>query len=116
MRRIFIFGLGYTAGRIAAALEAQGWEAISTGRDGTLRFDDSSNVRLALADASHILSSVPPEGTGCDPVLDHYGDALAGGVLGAIGAAALAKGYNVYFNKGKKIIGWSPESLTAAAM
>ena len=56
MRRIFIFGLGYTAGRIAAALEAQGWEAISTGRDGTLRFDDSSNVRLALADASHILS------------------------------------------------------------
>ena len=41
--------------------------------------------------------------------------ALVGGVLGAIGAAALAKGYNVYFNKGKKIIGWSPESLTAAA-
>jgi uncharacterized protein YbjT (DUF2867 family) len=81
MRRIFIFGLGYTAGRIAAALEAQGWEAISTGRDGTLRFDDSSNVRLALADASHILSSVPPEGTGCDPVLDHYGDALGGKAL-----------------------------------
>ncbi len=81
MRRIFIFGLGYTAGRIAAALEAQGWEAISTGRDGTLRFDDSSNVRLALADASHILSSVPPGGTGCDPVLDHYGDALGGKAL-----------------------------------
>ncbi len=81
MQRIFIFGLGYTASRIAAALEPQGWEVVSTGRDGTLRFDDSSNIRLALADASHVLSSVPPEGTGCDPVLDHYGDALGGKAL-----------------------------------
>lgn len=78
MRRIFIFGLGYTASRIAAALEAAGWEVVSTGRTGTLRFDDSSNVRLALADACQVLSSVPPEGTGCDPVLDAYGDCLAG--------------------------------------
>lgn len=78
MQRIFIFGLGYTASRIAAALETQGWEVISTGRSGTLAFGDTSNIRLALADASHVLSSVPPEGTGCDPVLDGYGDALAG--------------------------------------
>lgn len=75
MQRIFIFGLGYTASRIAAALEARGWEVVSTGRDGTLRFDDASNVRLALADASHVLSSIPPSGDG-DPVFDHYGDAL----------------------------------------
>lgn len=81
MQRIFIFGLGYTASRIAAALEKRGWEVISTGRDGTLRFDDASNVRLALADASHVLSSVPPEGTGRDPVLDHYGDTLGGKAL-----------------------------------
>ncbi len=81
MRRIFIFGLGYTASRIAAALEAQGWEVVSTGRSGTLSFDDHTNVRLALSDSSHVLSSVPPEGTGCDPVLDAYGDALDGKAL-----------------------------------
>jgi nucleoside-diphosphate-sugar epimerase len=80
MQRIFIFGLGYTASRIAAALEAQGWEVVSTGRDGTLRFDDAANVRLALADSSHILSSVPPTADG-DPVLDVYRDALAGKTL-----------------------------------
>ena len=78
MRRIFIFGLGYTAARAAVALERAGWEVVSTGRSGTLRFDDSGSVRIALADSSHVLSSIPPEGTGCDPVLDAYGDALVG--------------------------------------
>lgn len=81
MPRIFIFGLGYTASRIGAALAAKGWDVVSTGRDGTLRFDDSGNVRLALADSDAVLSSVPPEGTGCDPVLDAYGDALDGKTL-----------------------------------
>ena len=78
MRRIFIFGLGYTAARTARALEARGWEVVSTGRNGTLRFDDDSNVRLALADSSHVLSSVPPDGAGFDPVLESYGDAIQG--------------------------------------
>jgi nucleoside-diphosphate-sugar epimerase len=75
--RIVIFGLGYTASRIGSALAAQGWEVISTGRDGTLHFDDTGNVRVALADADQVLSSVPPSGDGGDPVLDTYGDALA---------------------------------------
>ena len=74
--RCFIFGLGYTAARAARALEARGWQVVSTGRDGTLRFDDAGSVRMALADASHVLSSVPPGGEGCDPVLDAYGQAL----------------------------------------
>ena len=81
MRRFFIFGLGYTAARLAAALEAQGWEVISTGRSGTLSFDDDGAVRMALADASHVLSSVPPGGEGMDPVLERYGAALAGKTL-----------------------------------
>ncbi|MFC0589713.1 SDR family NAD(P)-dependent oxidoreductase [Novosphingobium aquiterrae] len=81
MRRIFIFGLGYSASRIAAALTTKGCEVVSTGRAGTLRFDDSGNVRLALADADHVLSSVPPDGAGGDPVLDTYWDALAGKAL-----------------------------------
>lgn len=89
MPRMFIFGLGYTAKRIAAALEARGWEVISTGREGTLRFDDAANIRLALADAGHVLSSVPPEGTGCDPVLDAFGDALAGKWLGYLSSTGV---------------------------
>lgn len=76
--RCFIFGLGYSAARAARALEVRGWQVVSTGRHGTLRFEDAGNVRLALADASHVLSSVPPGGEGCDPVLEAYGDALAG--------------------------------------
>ena len=71
-QRCFIFGLGYSAGRIAAAMEAHGWEIVSTGRSGTLSFDDSSNVRMALADADAVLSSVPPSADG-DPVLAAYG-------------------------------------------
>ncbi len=78
MRRIFIFGLGYTASRIATALEAVGWEVISTGRNGTIAFDDSGAVRLALVDADQVLSSVPPGGEGIDPVLASYGADLGG--------------------------------------
>ena len=87
--RCLIFGLGYTASRLADALTARGWEVISTGRDGTLRFDDSGNVRLALADASHVLSSVPPGGEGHDPVLAEYGDALAGKWLGYLSSTGV---------------------------
>jgi len=76
--RFFVFGLGYTASRIAAALEMLGWEVIATGRDGQLSFEDDGGVRLGLAEATHVLSSVPPAGEGIDPVLERYGDALRG--------------------------------------
>jgi len=77
-RRLFIFGFGYTAQRIARGLSTQGWETVSTGREGDLSFDDDGTVRMALADADHVLSSVPPGGEGLDPVLERYGAALAG--------------------------------------
>lgn len=80
-RRLFIFGFGYTSRRIAQGLAAHGWEVISTGREGDLSFDDEGTVRMALADADHVLSSVPPGGEGLDPVLDRYGAALAGKLL-----------------------------------
>jgi nucleoside-diphosphate-sugar epimerase len=86
---MFIFGLGYSASRIAAHLAAQGWEVISTGRDGTLSFDDSGNVRVALADASHVLSSVPPSGDGSEPVLEAYGNRLAGKWLGYLSSTGV---------------------------
>ncbi len=87
--RLFIFGLGYTARRIAARLEAADWDVLSTGRDGTLRFDDAGNVRAALADASHVLSSVPPGGDGEDPVLAAYGAALGGKWLGYLSSTGV---------------------------
>ena len=80
MPHILIFGLGYSASRIAHCLQASGWTVSSTGRDGTLVFDDIGAVRAALADASHVLSSVPPDGD--DPVLARHGGALAGKWLG----------------------------------
>lgn len=75
MPHLLIFGLGYTARRIGAALTARGWDVVSTGSEGTLRFDDTASVRLALAQATHILSSVPPVADG-DPVLNSYGDLI----------------------------------------
>ena len=89
MPRMFIFGLGYSAKRIAAQLEARGWEVVSTGRTGTLAFDDESTARLALADASHVLSSVPPSGDGDDPVLARYGPALSGKWLGYLSSTGV---------------------------
>ncbi len=89
MPRIFIFGLGYTALRIAATMEDNGWDVVSTGRAGTLSFDDSGTIRTALADASHVLSSVPPSGEGKDPVLEAYGDGLGGKWLGYLSSTGV---------------------------
>ena len=87
--RCFIFGMGYSAGFIAQALEARGFEVISTGRAGTFAFDDAANVRAALADCGHVLSSVPPSGEGGDPVLDSYGAQLAGKWLGYLSSTGV---------------------------
>jgi nucleoside-diphosphate-sugar epimerase len=79
MSRLLVFGLGYTARRLADRLTAEGWRVIGTTRDGrgdSLRFDDAEAVAAEIAAATHILSSVPPEGDG-DPVLTRYGHALA---------------------------------------
>lgn len=89
MPRLFIFGLGYTASHIARQLAAQGWEVLATGRNGALSFDDEGTVRLALADSSHVLSSVPPGGEGLDPVLERYVDALAGKWLGYLSSTGV---------------------------
>ena len=40
--------------------------------------------------------------------------ALVGGVLGALGSAAVARGYNIRTRRGSKVIAWSPASLTEA--
>ena len=89
MRRLFIFGLGYSARFIAQAAESRGIEVVSTGREGTLAFDDAGTVRMALADADAVLSSVPPDGEGVDPVLAAYGDALEAKWLGYLSSTGV---------------------------
>ena len=78
MSRLLIFGLGYTASRLAARLAGEGWHIVGTTRDGrgdTIRFDDADAVAAEIAAATHILSSVPPEHE-ADPVLGRYGSLL----------------------------------------
>ena len=79
MSRILIFGLGYSAGVIARRMEARGWQVDGTSRDGRsgLAFADEAAVLTALRGATHILSSVPPDAAGTDPVLARYGEVLA---------------------------------------
>jgi nucleoside-diphosphate-sugar epimerase len=78
MAHLLIFGLGYTAGRIAEAMRVRGWQVDATGRAGNLDFADGEALRSAIEAASHILSSVPPDRTsGADPVLAQHGAVLA---------------------------------------
>ena len=89
MSSLLIFGMGYTARAIGAALP--GWRIAGTtrdGRDGTIAFADDAAVHDALAHATYVLSSVPPEGD-ADPVLDRYGDALAGRWLGYLSSTGV---------------------------
>ena len=79
-RHILIFGMGYTATRLADWLRADGWLVTGTRRmsgGDAVAFDDEAAVLTALNNATHILSSVPPMGEGGDPVLQKYGAAIA---------------------------------------
>jgi len=79
MPHMLILGMGYTASRLAVRLRAEGWKVTGVRRRAdadALAFDDESAVRAAIAQASYILSSVPPEGD-ADPVLIRYGRLIA---------------------------------------
>ena len=79
-KHMLIFGLGYTASHLADALRADGWRVTGIKRiagEHILAFDDQAAVLDALRTATHILSSVPPARDGNDPVLTHYGGAIA---------------------------------------
>ena len=90
MARMFIFGLGYTADRLAGALRRAGWQVDATGRAGNFSFDDDEAVRAALANADCVLSSVPPDkDSATDPVLARYGDALGSQWLGYLSSTGV---------------------------
>lgn len=91
MSRLLVFGLGYTASRLARRLEGKGWRVVGTtrdGRGGTLSFDDAGRVRFEAEAATHILSSIPPEDD-TDPVLAAYGDALGARWLGYLSSTGV---------------------------
>ncbi len=75
---LLIFGLGYTATRLARRVRQLGGRVTATSRSGTAATAllDSPAVGAAIGAASHILSSVPPV-AGVDPVLELYAGALA---------------------------------------
>ncbi len=99
-QHLHCFGLGYSARALARRLAADGWIISGTSRsaDGAAAitaagwhgylFDGqrgSSEVRDAIAKASHILVSIPP-GEGGDPALLMYGaDIAASRTVGWIG-------------------------------
>ena len=88
MRHMLIIGMGYTGSRLATRLGSDGWRVTGVRRAAdseTIAFDDDRAVRAALGQATHILSSVPPEGD-VDPVLVRYGADIAA-------APALWSGY-----------------------
>jgi nucleoside-diphosphate-sugar epimerase len=76
-------GHGYSAARLAASLAAEGWRVAGTTRSpdkaaalaaegvrGVL-WDDEAAMGTALAEASHLLVSLPPDAEG-DPFLRRY--------------------------------------------
>ena len=71
MSHLILFGPGYTGSRIATALDARGWRVTRFGRTA-----DPCQVHAALSHASHILSTVAPEG-GVDRVLESYAPHIA---------------------------------------
>lgn len=78
MPHLFVFGMGYTAGRLAARLAVEGWGVSGSTRVGgtaQIAFDDGRAILAELGRATHILSSVPPA-DGTDPVIARYGAAL----------------------------------------
>ncbi|CAN1722875.1 NAD(P)-dependent oxidoreductase [Hyphomicrobium sp. 1Nfss2.1] len=89
MSRLFCFGLGYSAARIARTLASEGWQvggtartqkgadAISASGYQSFVFDGQAPnpaITDALAGSTHVLVSAPPGDD--DPVLRHHGDDL----------------------------------------
>jgi len=89
--RLFCFGLGYSGRVLAERLRAKGWAIAGTTRApdavAALRaagiesylFDRGrplDDAAAALAGATHVLSSVPPDADG-DSVLDHHAEDIA---------------------------------------
>jgi nucleoside-diphosphate-sugar epimerase len=91
VKKLFAFGLGFSAQELASRLAVKGWEIAGTARDeanlarlraegyGVTRFAGEAgnhDVSRLLRGATHLLHSIPPGHEG-DPVLAHYRDQIA---------------------------------------
>lgn len=83
MARLVLFGPGYTGSRLVTALEAAGWEVATFARGAA-----HGQVRAAIGQATHILSTVPPAESG-DPILAAHGDAIRGRWLGYLSSTGV---------------------------
>ena len=89
-KHLFIFGLGYSAKRIAEQMRGAGWRVSATGSDGDVDFADRDAVCAGLESATHVLSSVPPDReSGADPVLERYGPQLPTTWLGYLSSTGV---------------------------
>ncbi len=90
-RRLFVFGLGYSALALARRLKALGWRIAGTCRSEDRRaalaaegfqvfvYDGAAplaDAQAALAGTTHLLQSIPPGSEG-DPVLRHHAADIA---------------------------------------
>ncbi|MCH2547696.1 MAG: SDR family oxidoreductase [Alphaproteobacteria bacterium] len=91
--RIFCFGYGYVAQQLAAYMQNEDVSICGT----TTTVDKADNDRIflfdaehamtaegqkALAQASHVIISIPPDSSNADPAWRHYGQCLQGKWLG----------------------------------
>jgi nucleoside-diphosphate-sugar epimerase len=86
-RSLLNIGHGYSAARLAASLWAEGWRVAGTTRSAAkaaamaaegvqaVLWEDDAAMRAALAAASHVLVSLPPDEEG-DPFLRRWRGAL----------------------------------------
>ncbi|GIK98718.1 MAG: NAD(P)-dependent oxidoreductase [Alphaproteobacteria bacterium] len=121
--RLFCFGLGYSAAALAGALRGEGWQIAGTCRSaeraGALaargidaqRFDRGhplADAAAALAGATHVLVSVPPDEAG-DPVLElHEADLAASETVEWVGYLSSTSVY------GDRRGGWVDETSALA--
>jgi nucleoside-diphosphate-sugar epimerase len=76
--RLLIFGLGYTGTALARHLGPRDWRIAAVtrdGRDDSIAFADAERIAFEIAHATHIVSTVAPDGA--DPVLAAYAPRLA---------------------------------------
>lgn len=69
-KRLVVFGPGYCGAAVARAAQAHGNTVVCVARD-----TDPAVARRAVAKATHVVSTVPPDDSG-DPILQQYGTGL----------------------------------------
>ena len=82
MKKLLIFGQGYTGSALRAALEGE-WQVTGTSREGggDTRKWPGTDMGAALGEATHLLLSIAPGEAG-DPVLAALGDEIAAAAPG----------------------------------